>query len=193
LRPTDRLVLLPGRLSRWKGQHFLLAALERLQKSNRLRDNVRVVMAGDPSRRDSYRDELWDAIGRYDLHGIASVEGHVADMAAAYLAADIVISASTNPEAFGRVPPEGAAMKKPVIATDHGGARETVLNGVSGRLVIPGNVTQLADALAELLEKSPAERAAMGEKGREHVARNFSLGRMCTDTLAIYRELLAVK
>lgn len=190
LNPHERLVLLPGRLSRWKGQHVLLSALDHLQNSNRLPDDVRVIMAGDAPRRDTYREQLKDAIVRHDLYGVASVEDHVDDMAAAYLAADIVISASTDPEAFGRVPPEAAAMKKPVIATDHGGARETVLNGASGLLVIPGNVTQLSDALAELLGKSPAERSAMGERGREHVARNFSLERMCADTLSVYRELL---
>jgi glycosyltransferase involved in cell wall biosynthesis len=193
IRPGKRLVLMPGRLSRWKGQHVLISALDRLQKNDRLPGDVRVIMAGDTSRRDNYREQLKDAIVRADLLGVASVEDHVGDMAAAYLAAEIVVSASTDPEAFGRVPPEASAMKKPVIATDHGGARETVLNGISGLLVIPRNVTQLSDALADLLAKSPAERAAMGEKGRDHVVRNFSLERMCADTLAIYRELLAVK
>jgi glycosyltransferase involved in cell wall biosynthesis len=189
----ERLVLLPGRLSRWKGQHLLISALDRLQKSNRLPDDIHVIIAGDTSRRDNYREQLKDAIVRADLLDVAGVEDHIGDMAAAYLAAEIVVSTSTDPEAFGRVPPEASAMKRPVIATDHGGARETVLNGVSGLLVIPGNVTQLSDALMDMLAKSPEERATMGEKGREHVVRNFSLERMCADTLAIYRELLAVK
>jgi glycosyltransferase involved in cell wall biosynthesis len=193
IRPGQRLVLMPGRLSRWKGQHVLISALDRLQKNDRLPGHVRVIMAGDTSRRDNYREQLKDAIVRADLLGVASVEDHVGDMAAAYLAAEIVVSASTDPEAFGRVPPEASAMKRPIIATDHGGARETVLNGISGLLVIPRNVTQLSDALVDLLAKSPAERTAMGEKGRDHVVRNFSLERMCADTLAIYRELLAVK
>src|SRR5688572_27234040 len=148
VREGQRLVLLPGRLSRWKGQLVLLAALDRLQKSNRLPYGVRVVIAGDAQRRDTYREELKDAVGRYELHGVARIEEHIEDMAAAYCAADIVVSASTDPEAFGRVPPEAAAMGKPVIATDHGGVRETVLNGETGLLVPPGDVSALADALA---------------------------------------------
>ena len=193
LRAHERLVFLPGRLSRWKGQHVLLAALDRLQKSNRLPHDMRVIIAGDSPRRDLYREELKDLIARFDLHGTASVEEHVADMAAAYRAADVVVSTSIAPEGFGRVPPEAAAMQKPVIATNHGGARETVLNGVSGCLVIPGNVTSLSEALEDLLGKTAAERHAMGAKGREHVVRNFSLERMCAATLDIYRELLGAK
>jgi glycosyltransferase involved in cell wall biosynthesis len=193
LRSYERLVLLPGRLSRWKGQHVLLAALDRLQKSKRLPDEMRVVFAGDAPSRDSYREELKAAIARYKLDSVASVEDHVEDMAAAYCAADVVVSASIAPEGFGRVPPEAAAMGKPVIATDHGGARETVLHGTSGYLVLPRNVTSMADALVDVLAKTPEEQALMGQKGREHVVANFSLERMCADTLAIYRDLVGVK
>ena len=186
----ERLVLLPGRLSRWKGQLVLLGAVARLQKADRLPRGVRVVIGGDAQKRDLYREELKEAVARYELHGVASIEDHIEDMPAAYCAADIVVSASIEPEAFGRVPPEAAAMGKPVIATDHGGARETVLNGESGLLVIPRNVTMMADALADLLARPKDELAAMGARGRAHIVRNFSLERMCAETLAIYRGLL---
>jgi len=152
-----------------------------------------VVIAGDAQTRDAYREELKQVVARYELSGVASIEDHIDDMAAAYCAADIVVSASTDPEAFGRVPPEAAAMGKPVIATDHGGARETVINGQSGLLVSPGNVTALADALADLLARPQGELAAMGAKGRAHIVGNFSLERMCAETLAVYRELLNAK
>jgi glycosyltransferase involved in cell wall biosynthesis len=190
VRGDERLVLLPGRLSRWKGQLVLLGAIALLRKSNRLPQGVRVVIAGDAQTRDAYREELKDAAGRYELNGIAAIEDHIDDMAAAYAAADIVCSASTNPEAFGRVPPEAAAMGRPVIATDHGGARETVLDGESGLLVPPGDMTALADALADLLARPKEELAAMGGMGRDHIVRNYSLERMCADTLAVYRDLL---
>jgi glycosyltransferase involved in cell wall biosynthesis len=193
VRGDERLVLLPGRLSRWKGQLVLLGAIALLRKSNRLPKGVHVVIAGDAQTRDAYREELKDAVTRYELQGVASIQDHVDDMAAAYAAADIVVSASTAPEAFGRVPPEAAAMGKPVIATDHGGARETVLNGESGRLVAPGDVTALADALADLLARPREELAAMGAKGRDHIVRNFSVERMCAETLGAYRELLKAK
>ena len=191
LRNEDRVVLLPGRLSRWKGQLVLLAAIDRLKRVNQLPKDVRVIIAGDAQRRDNYRGELKDAITRYDLHDVASVQDHITDMPAAYCAADIVVSASTDPEAFGRIPPEAAAMERPVVATDHGGARETVLNGETGLLVPPGDATALANALADLLARPTDELAAMGAKGRAHIARNFSLERMCAETLAVYRELLS--
>jgi glycosyltransferase involved in cell wall biosynthesis len=187
---AESVVLLPGRLSRWKGQLVLLKAMEALQKSDRLPRGVRVVIAGDAQRRGTYREELKEAVERLDLNGVASIEEHIEDMPAAYLAADIVVSASTEPEAFGRVPPEASAMGRPVIATDHGGARETVLNGETGLLVIPGNVTMLADALETLLGKARVELMMMGASGRTHIMRNFALDRMCADTLAVYRELL---
>jgi glycosyltransferase involved in cell wall biosynthesis len=191
VQEDERIVLLPGRLSRWKGQLVLLAALDILQKADQLPRGVRVVIAGDAQKRALYREELKDAVARYDLHRVASIEEHVEDMPAAYLAADIVVSASTEPEAFGRIPPEAAAMGRPVIATDHGGARETVLNGETGLLVRPGNVTALADALAVLLGKARVELAMMGASGRMHIVRNFALEKMCAATLAVYRELLA--
>lgn len=190
---NERLVLLPGRLSRWKGQLILLGAVAQLQKTDRLPRGVRVVIGGDAQKRDLYREELKEAVTRYELDGVASIEDHIEDMPAAYCAADIVVSASTDPEAFGRVPPEASAMGKPVIATDHGGARETVLDGETGLLVPPGNVGALADALADLLTRPREELAAMGAKGRDHIVQNFSLERMCAETLAIYRELLGVK
>lgn len=188
----ERVVLLPGRLSRWKGQLILLAALGMLQRNDRLPRGTRVVIAGDAQKRDLYREELKHAVERHDLHGVASIDEHIDDMPAAYLASDIVVSASTEPEAFGRIPPEAAAMGRAVIATDHGGARETVLNGETGVLVLPGNVTALADALAAMLGRPRVELAMMGASGRAHIVRNFSLERMCADTLAVYRELLHV-
>jgi glycosyltransferase involved in cell wall biosynthesis len=107
-----------------------------------------------------------------------------------YAAADIVVSASTDPEAFGRVPPEAGAMSRPVIATDHGGARETVLPGVSGLLTPPGDADALAAAIADLLSRSPEQLRKMGEAGRAHIRGNFSLEKMQSETLALYRSML---
>src|SRR5947209_17374482 len=103
--------------------------------------------------------------------------GHMGAMPLAYAAADIVVSASTDPEAFGRVPPEAAAMARPVIATDHGGARETVLAGISGLLVRPGDSDAMASAIADLLSRPPDQLAKMGEAGRAHIRANYSLER----------------
>lgn len=185
----DVVVLLPGRLTRWKGQLVFVAALADLRKSDRL-GRVRAVLLGDAQGRDAYVEELRAAIAEAGLEDRVMIAPHTGDMPAAYLASDIVVSASTDPEAFGRVAAEAAAMGRAVIATNHGGAQETVLHGVSALLVPPDDASALAVAIERLAAMTPAERAAMGEKGRQHVVANFSLERMCADTLAVYREFL---
>jgi glycosyltransferase involved in cell wall biosynthesis len=190
--PGGRIVLLPGRLSRWKGQHLFLDVLKRLKDSGRLPPDVRAVIAGDPQGRDSYLDELSGFI-RTHLEGVAVLSGHVTDMPAAYMASDIVISSSIEPEAFGRVPPEAGAMERTVIATDHGGARETVIAGETGLLVRPNDPEALANALADLLTRPPETLRAMGRKGRAYVAERFSVERMCADTLEVYRKAIKPK
>ncbi|HEY6578686.1 MAG TPA: glycosyltransferase, partial [Rhizomicrobium sp.] len=187
--PEHIVVLLPGRMTRWKGQLILVEAAARLARE-RGPGVVRVVLAGDAQGRDDYTAEVERAIERRRLGRLVAIAGHVEDMAAAYLAADIVVSASTKPEAFGRVAAEAAAMARPVIATDHGGARETVLPGTSGLLAPPGDSTALAAALEQLLDAGPIVRAAFGAAGRDHIRRHFTLERMTAETIALYCELL---
>jgi glycosyltransferase involved in cell wall biosynthesis len=189
-QPDELVVLLPGRLTRWKGQRVLIDAMAQLARQNQA-SLLRAVLIGDAQGRRDYKAELRAAIAANGLEGRIVLADHVGDMAAAYLAADIVVSASTDPEAFGRVAAEGAAMGRPVIATDHGGARETVLPNASGLLVAPGNALALANALNALIAAGADVRAAMGAKGRAHIAARYTVDRMCADTIALYRELIA--
>ena len=189
-RERDRILLLPGRLTRWKGQLVFIDALAELGRKNGLQ-NVRAVLAGDAQGRSSYVEEVEAAIDTRGLRRVVVVAGHIGAMPMAYSAADIIISASTDPEAFGRVPAEAAAMGRPVIATDHGGARETVLPGVSGLLAPPGDASALSEAIAGLLSRSDAELEAMGARGRAHVQANYSVERMQNETLRLYRTLLS--
>jgi glycosyltransferase involved in cell wall biosynthesis len=188
-REGERVVLLPGRLTRWKGQLTFLEALGLLRRAGHL-EGVRGVIAGDAQGREGYVAELITAMADKGLTDCVIIPGHITDMPAAYLAADIVVSASTDPEAFGRAAAETAAMGRPVIATDHGGARETVIAGETGLLVPPGDAKALADAIADLLDRSEDELDEMGRKGRAHIATRYTLDRMCADTLALYRELI---
>ncbi|MPY70230.1 MAG: glycosyltransferase [Alphaproteobacteria bacterium] len=185
--PDDaRVVMLPGRLTRWKGQSVLIEALARID-----RKGIRCILVGDDQGRERYRMELEDRIKRLELESVVQIAGHCRDMAAAYMLADVVISASTDPEAFGRVIAEAQAMGRPVIATDHGAARETVLEGVSGWLVPPGDASALAAALREALALTPEQRAALAETAIAHVRGRYTRPRMCEATLAVYAELLA--
>jgi glycosyltransferase involved in cell wall biosynthesis len=187
---NDIVILLPGRLTRWKGQEVLIDAMSLLTGTRDL-TGIRVVLAGDAQGRSAYESELKVKIAAAGLNDRVAIAGHVSDMPAAYLAADIVISASTQEEAFGRVAAEASAMERAVIATDHGGARETILPDVSGLLVAPGSAAILARALDALIDAGRDLRAAMGIRGRQHILQNFTVERMCEDTLALYRKLLA--
>ena len=147
-------------------------------------------MPGDDQGRTDYRAELEALVAAKGLGDVVRLPGHVADMPAAYAAADVVVSSSIEPEAFGRVAVEGACMGKPVIATDHGGARETVEEGGGGRLVPPGDADALAQALGDLLSLSPEERAAMGRRGAERARALFSVHAMQSATLEVYENLI---
>ncbi len=184
-------VMLPGRLTRWKGQRVLIDAVARIVVE-RGREALVCLLVGDDQGRESYRAELDAAIRRQGLDGVVRLVGHCRDMAAAYMLADVVVSASTDPEAFGRIAAEAQAMGRPIIATDHGAATETVLQGRTGWLVPPGDSAALADALETALSIDAAGRAELAATARAHIVENFTVERMCDATLAVYADLLGL-
>lgn len=176
-------VMLPGRLTRWKGHGVLMEALRRLDRSP-----VHCLFVGGGASR--YRDELRGMIAGLPAGCTLQLVDDCRDMAAAYMLADVVVSASTAPEGFGRVIVEAQAMGRPVIATAHGGARETVQPGETGWLVPPGDAAGLAVALAAALDLAPAARAALAERAIAHVRAHFTTEQMIERTLQVYEELL---
>ncbi|HUC62532.1 MAG TPA: glycosyltransferase family 4 protein [Alphaproteobacteria bacterium] len=183
-------VMLPGRLTRWKGQRVLIEALAKLG-----RGDLRCVLVGSDQGRTGYRRALERRIAALKLGSVVQLVGHCADMPAAYMLSDVVVSASTDPEAFGRVAVEAQAMGRLVIATDHGGARETVVAGETGWLVPPGDADALAKALQEALELAVdlGKRAQMAARAIQNVRAHFSKEAMCAATLAVYAELMAAR
>lgn len=181
-------IVMPGRVTRWKGQRVLIEALASLG-----RDDLRCLIVGDDQGRDSYRQELEAMIRNRGVDNIVQFTGDCRDMAAAYMLADAVVSASTDPEAFGRVVIEAQAMGRPVIATDHGGPRETVRPGETGWLVPPDDPDALARTLTEVLALNADQRADLARRARAHVLANFTTAQMLDKTLAVYRELLAAE
>jgi glycosyltransferase involved in cell wall biosynthesis len=178
-------VMLPGRLTRWKGQLVLIEALARLE-----RDDISCLLVGSDQGRIRYRAELERKIRNRGLAGRVRIIDDLPDMPAAYMLADIVVSASTNPEAFGRVAVEGQAMGRLVIATEHGGSRETVLPGETGWLVPPADPDALAAALMEALSVDPELRNNIGQAARAHAIGNFTVDQMCQRTLDVYRGVM---
>jgi glycosyltransferase involved in cell wall biosynthesis len=186
-RLTDGLpvIMLPGRLTRWKGQAVLIEALKHYGQRD-----VICVLVGDDQGRIKYREELESLVRDYGLESVVRFVGDCNDMAAAYMLADVVVSASTDPEAFGRVAVEAQAMGRPVIATDHGGARETIIPGITGWLVPPGDALELASALRKAVHLDPDARAEMATAGRTHVLEEYKVELMTARTMFVYRELL---
>ena len=181
-------ILLAGRLTRWKGQRLLVDAAARLKAQGR--SDFLILLAGDDQGRGSYRSELDTAIRRSGLEDVVRIVGHCNDMPAAYLVADMACAPSLDPEPFGRTAVEPQAMGRPVLAADHGGARETVIAGETGWLVAPGDVGAWTTALAAAIDVGPVARAAMGAAGQVRARRLYSAKAMCEATFKVYATLL---
>ncbi|VAV98327.1 Glycosyltransferase [hydrothermal vent metagenome] len=180
-------IVMPGRLTRRKGQLIMLDALAQLFKNGR---KAQLVLPGNANGRDDYASQINRKIEQLGLQQYVRLPGHIPDMAALYALADLVICASVEPEAFGRVAVEAQAAAKPVIATAHGGALETIEPGISGLLVTPGDATAITEAITEILDMPAETREKCGRNGQARVQKLFSLPAMCRSTLQLYAELL---
>lgn len=179
------IIMLPARITRWKGHHVLIDALEQLK-----RKDLFCVMIGSDQGRSEYRKELEETIQQKGLGGNVRIVDHCNDMPAAYMLATVVVCPSTDPEGFGRVPVEAQAMGRPIIASDHGGAQETILRGQTGWLVEPSNAEALAKAISEALALTPTQRAMLATRAMSHVAQNYTKELMGDRTMNVYAELL---
>ncbi|AOO80981.1 glycosyltransferase family 4 protein [Bosea vaviloviae] len=195
VEPHQRIVLLPGRLTGWKGHRILIEAARILRDGGD--DETAFILAGDPQGRDGYVKELDQLIAKAGLEGRVKRVGHCTDMPAALLSAAVVTVPSTEPEAFGRVAVEAQAMGAPVVVADLGAVPETVLAPPqvtpaerTGWRVPPGDAAALAASLAEALALRPSARDALARRARQHVERHFSLETMVADTLDVYCALL---
>lgn len=184
LEGTSPVILLPGRLTRWKGQLDFIAALARLPDRNFI-----AVLAGDAQERDGYLAELRAAIATAGLKANTRIPGHCSDMPAAFMAADVIVAPSIEPEAFGRVAVEAQAMGKPLVASRLGAQTETVRDGTTGFLFEPGNVVELSLAMTRALALTTRQRADMAEIQRSHVLAQYTVEAMCAATMAVYRRL----
>jgi len=179
-------VMLPGRLTRWKGHELLLDALTRLADL----EFFTIMVGGEQPGHAGYREELEGLIRQKGLIGRAAVMGYCDDMPAAYRLSDVVVSASLDPEAFGRVISEAQALGRPVVAANHGGAPEQILDGHTGRLFAPGDPDALAEGIRWALGLTPEEREVLASHALAHVRISFSKQAMCQRTLAVYAEVL---
>ncbi|MEM6943466.1 MAG: glycosyltransferase family 4 protein [Pseudomonadota bacterium] len=179
-------IMLPGRLTRWKGGESLIDAAAELASIRGGPDFI-VLFVGEDSG-SGFSRVLEKRIHSKGVGGFVHLAGAVSDMAAAYKLASVVISASIEPEAFGRVAVEAQAMGRPVIATDHGGARETVADGETGLLYPPGDAKALANAIQHMLEMDPSAKAHMHLAARARVHARYTVATMKRATLDVYER-----
>lgn len=185
---SEPVILLPGRLTRWKGQLLAIKAMKILKARS---TEARLVLMGDAQGRAHYVAELTKAINEAGLAPNVMIANHSTDIRAAIAACDIVLSASIEPEAFGRVAAEGQAMEKIVIASDHGGARETIIDGQTGYRVPPGDDRALARSIESALALPEKRRRALQQAARRHIENNYSAARMVDSVLDIYENVIS--
>ena len=187
--PADKpLITLIGRLTNWKGQKLLIEAL------NKIKDmDFHCLLIGDDQGRTQYSEELHDMIENYDMSERYTFIRHVNDVPAAMLVSDVVLSTSIEPEAFGRIAIEGQAMGRIVVASDIGGSKETVIDGITGKLFKSGDVDDLAAAIKWALSLSKEEREKIGANAIKNVKEHFTKQIMCDKTISVYEEIVNQK
>ncbi len=182
------LILLPARMTGWKGHREAIAAAALL--AGRKVPSWQMIFAGDDQGREGYLEELRQLIASHGLDDRIAMVGHCDDMPAALALADIVIAPSNEPEAFGRVAAEAGAMGVPAIGSSIGAQGEIIAHGQTGLIVPPANPPALADAIAGLLEAGLEGRKAMGEAAMARVRERFTTSALQQATLAVYDKLI---
>ena len=179
-------IVLPARMTRWKGQEVLVKTLNLIKDKN-----FYCIISGDLAKHPTYTNEIHDMINSFKLQHKIRLFGPEQDMVGLYGIADIVLSTSVEPEAFGRVAIEGQAMEKVVIATNIGGAVETVTDELNGYHVKPGDERELAAKISDVLDNLDSSKLnALRKKARKYAIEHFSVDMMDQKTLAVYNELI---
>ncbi len=183
-----KIILLPGRLTTWKGQEIFLEALNKVNIQLGNESFIAVILGSDQGR-DLYKKKLIRLVEQYRLTKQVRFVDHCKNMPLAYKISDMVISASIEPEAFGRVAVEAQSMQKIIIASNIGGSNETVINGKSGILFEAGNSDDLSKKIIQVMNMDPDELSKMGNYGRENVIKKFNVEKMCFSTYSEYKKL----
>tara|TARA_A100000164_G_C21892293_1_gene766006 strand:- start:350 stop:1507 length:1158 start_codon:yes stop_codon:yes gene_type:complete len=191
LLPGKFTILMPGRLTSWKGQEKFIEALNILIQDLNI-TNFQAIILGPDQGRKVYKKRLIDLVQRYRLNKNVTFVSHCKEMPLAYSLADVIVSASTHPEAFGRVSVEAQAMGKPIIASNIGGSKETILANKSGFLYNHDDPRELAKILNTVMELDPVSLQIMGNEGRKNITKKFDVESMCDSTLREYKKLLNI-
>jgi len=182
-------ILMPGRLTNWKGQEKFIESLNILIEDYNFTE-FQAILLGSDQGRTVYKKKLVNLVERYNLNKKIKFINHCKEMPLAYSLADVVVSASIEPEAFGRVAVEAQSMGKPIVASDIGGSKETILNKKSGFLYKFDDPRELAKSLNTVIQLTQEELKSMGNEGRKNITKKFDVETMCSTNLNEYKKLL---
>ena len=192
LYESPHIILLPGRITRWKG-HLVAIKSAKIIKDLRPDLNFVFLIVGSHQNRDGYKNNLNKQLKKNGLESNVIFTGSKIDMPAIYTLADIVLSTSIEPEAFGRVSCEASSMTKPVIASNLGASKDIILNNKTGRLVNPNDEKNLAEKILEVLDFPQEKKDLVGSNARTRIKNYFNIDTMLDKTLNLYEELLKKK
>ena len=183
------IILLPGRLSFWKGQKIFIEALKLLSEQNNNQPFEGIIIGGDQGK-SVYKKQLIALVERYRLKKIIKFIDHCDEMPVAYKIANLVCSCSSEPEAFGRVSVEAQSMGIPIVASDIGGSIETIVKDKTGFLFKSGDSNALANAIIMVMQKDYNSLKSIGFEGRKNILKKFDVDKMCHTTFTEYKKLI---
>ena len=184
-----KLILMPARLTSWKGQELFIEALNLVTKQLGHQSFYAVILGSDQGR-DIYTKKIKRLAEQYRLIPQLKFIENCKNMPLAYKISNLVVSASIEPEAFGRVAVEAQSMETPIIASNIGGSNETIVNNVSGFLFEAGNAESLSKKIIEVLNLDESRLKSMGIEGRKNIIKKFNVEKMCFSTYSEYKKLL---
>ena len=183
-----KIILFPGRLTTWKGQEMFLEALNKVN-IHLGHEAFTAVILGSDQGRDLYKKKLIRLVEQYRLTNQVIFIENCNHMPLAYKISDFVVSASIEPEAFGRISVEAQSMQKPILASNLGGSKETIIDNKTGLLFEAGNSEEMSKKIIELLNLDESTLKQMGIEGRKNVINKFNVEKMCFSTYSEYKKL----
>jgi len=186
---NKKIILMPGRLTEWKGQEIFIEALNDLKTKYGYKNFIAILLGPDQGRK-IYKKKLIRLIERFRLNNEVIFLEHAPSMPVAYSVSSVIVSASIEPEAFGRISVEAQSMKKPIIASDIGGSRETIVDNKTGLLFSSSDHHSLSEKLDFIFRLDDTSLNVMGNNGRKNVQKKFNVEKMCFSTYSEYKKLI---
>ena len=189
LEVEKKTILLPGRITEWKGHEMFIEAMNKIniQLGHK---SFKAVILGSDQGRDLYKKKLIRLVEQYRMNDQIKFVDHCENMPLAYKISDLIVSTSIEPEAFGRIAVEAQSMEKPIIASNLGGSKETIINNKTGILFDAGDSDDLSKKIIELFNFDKSTIEQMGKEGRKNVSAKFNVEKMCFSTYSEYKKLI---